>query len=653
MKKSIIYLQIVLLFAACTKSLKDDKTFEKGNFWISFAPETAEYKTTEPAPYFRKEFMVYQEIEKAKLKVTGVGYYEFYLNGQKVGDHLLAPAVTRYDKTILFEEFDITKYIQKGINTAGSIVGNGFYNIDTKSAWDYDKAPWRGRPAFTCEIEVQYKDGKSLVLHSDSTWKTTFGSIIFNQLRNGETYDANKKLKDWNLNGFDDSQWSYAYSIKNPTEKLTKQEMPPIKKTKTLQPVSITEPVDGKCLVDFGQNISGWAKIKINEPKGDTIKLKYGERIFENGLLDQKELSRFIWTGETQTTTYISDGSKNREYEPRFTYFGFQYVQVEGLSRRLQKDEIEAYMMHTAFDTIGYFHCSNELLNKIHNNIQWSYLGNYHSFPEDCPHREKMAWTGDAQLVIETALFNYDSYSAYKKWLRDFRDEQQESGDLPGIVPTSGWGYNHGKDSTTAQFGYGPHWEGALVTIPWQMYLYLGDKSILKENYEAMKKYIAHLENISINYLLNFGIDDHKSIITHTEGAYISTAYFHWLTQIMTDVADALEKPEGKSNFSELSKKIFDSFNEKYYDSSKSTYGNGGQTQMALALGCDLVPEENYERVLAQLVKNIEEKDYHFDCGVVGLKKIIDVLLENNRKDVLYKLATRTDFPSIGHWIEQ
>ncbi|MDX1285834.1 MAG: alpha-L-rhamnosidase C-terminal domain-containing protein, partial [Draconibacterium sp.] len=211
----------------------------------------------------------------------------------------------------------------------------------------------------------------------------------------------------------------------------------------------------------------------------------------------------------------------------------------------------------------------------------------------------------------------------------------------------------HGKDSATAHLGYGPHWEGALVTIPWQMYLYSGDKSILKENYEAMKKYLAHLENVSTNYLLNFGIDDHKSIITHTEGAYISSAYFHWLTKIMADVAAVLEKPEDKIRFTELGKKIFGSFNDRYYDSSKSVYGNGGQTQMALALGCGLVTEENHDKVLTQLIKKIEENDYHFDCGVVGLKKIIDVLLENNRKDVLYKLATRTDFPSIGHWIEQ
>ncbi|MDX1285265.1 MAG: family 78 glycoside hydrolase catalytic domain, partial [Draconibacterium sp.] len=442
MRKIIIWLVILFSFSACTNFLKEDKIFENGDFWISFAPETAEYKTTEPAPYFRKEFNVDDEIEAATLKIAGVGYYEFYLNGQKVGDHLLAPAVTRYDKTILFEEFDVTKYLYKGLNTTGSILGNGFYNIDTESAWDYDEAPWRGRPAFTCELEVQYKNGKSFVLHSDSTWKTSFGPIIFNQLRNGETYDANKNLKGWNSNGFDDSQWSNAFSINNPTKKFTKQEMPPIKKTKTLQPVSITEPVDGKYLVDFGQNISGWAKININEPKGDTIKLKYGERIYENGLLDQKELSRFIWTGETQTTNYISDGTANQEYEPRFTYFGFQYIQVEGLSQALKPRDIEAYMMNTAFDTIGYFECSNELLNQIHNNIQWSYLGNYHSFPEDCPHREKMAWTGDAQLVIETALFNYDAFSAYKKWMRDFRDEQQESGDLPGIVPTSGWGYS-------------------------------------------------------------------------------------------------------------------------------------------------------------------------------------------------------------------
>ncbi len=418
-------------------------------------------------------------------------------------------------------------------------------------------------------------------------------------------------------------------------------------------PYRSMNPEEGVFLVDFGQNLSGWARIWLNEEEGKEIVLRYGERIYEDGNLDNKELQRFIFTGETQTTRYISDGSENQEYEPRFVYFGFQYLEVTGISGKLKPEDIEAYMIHTDFEEAGYFECSNPLFNKIHENIKWSYLGNFHGYPEDCPHREKMAWTGDGQLVVSTGLFNYDAVTAYLKWMDDHVDEQRPNGDLPGIIPTSGWGYEHGKDPDIRPYGYGPHWEGSAIVIPWTLYIHTGNIEILKTYYPLMSKYMSHLENISENYLLHFGIDDHKSIITHTEGAYISSAYFGWFAGIMKEIAGVLGLKEDINKYRQLRVKIADSFHEKYFDVSKNIYNNGGQTQMALALACGMVPDQLKKTVFENLLLEIERHDYHFDCGVVGLSKMIDVLMEYDRKDILYKMTDQKDFPSFGYWIEQ
>jgi alpha-L-rhamnosidase len=648
----------MLLFAMIACKPNQDKTSpEKANpfeqaSWIAAHQEKEHFDTTYPAPFFRKEFTVREGLKSAQAIVTGLGYFEFYLNGQKVGDQVLAPAVTRYDKRIKYLEFDIAPYLQQGSNVSGAVLGNGFYNIHTASAWDFNEAPWRNVPVFTCKLILKYENGKTDQIVSDSSWKWSTGPIRFEQLRNGEYYDAREELTSWARAGHDNKNWKKAIEVQGPAGIFSKQEMPQVKKTKRLQPVSIEHPANGIHVIDFGQNIAGWARIKLHEKKGQEIIMRYGERLYENGLLDQDELARFIFTGETQTTRYICKGEAGETYSPRFTYFGFQYLQIEGLSSKPDPDDIEAYMIHTAFDTLGHFKCSDPLINQIHENIQWSYLSNFHSFPEDCPHREKMGWTGDAQLVVETGLFNFDVHSAYRKWLNDFSDEQRPSGDLPGIIPTSGWGYHFGKNLETRPHGYGPQWEGAVVTIPWQVYRWTGDTAFIKSMYPTMKKYVAHLQDISRNYLLDIGIDDHKSIHTHTGGPYISSTYFYWITGMLSKMAAILNKKEDAHELDEIAKKTFHAFQQAYFHDKDTSYGNGGQTCLALALNCGLVPEEYQEKVVSKLIQEIKNRDYLFDAGVVGVKHLIDGLTRHGREDILYKMSIQTELPSFGHWIK-
>jgi alpha-L-rhamnosidase len=616
--------------------------------WIAAGPELADFDTTYPAPYFRKAFDIEGNLRSATAYVTAGGYFTLYLNGEKIGDRLLDPAVTRYDKTVRYVTFDVTDELTTGNHAIGAVLANGFYNVHTESAWQFDQAPWRNRPALKLELLLEYADGHSQRIGTDETWSWSYGPITFNQLRNGEHYDARLELGDWSDPGYDGSDWLAATAVTGPTGKLVDQRMPPIRKSDTLAPVAINEPLPGTYLIDFGQNIAGWADIRLNEAAGTEVTMVYGERVREDGTIDIEELSRFIRTGETQTTRYTSAGTPNAYYEPWTTYFGFQYVQIEGLSEAPTPESIRAFAIHTDFDTVGRFETSDTLINRLHENIRWSYLGNFHSFPEDCPHREKMGWTGDAQLVIETGLFNFDVRSAFTKWLADFRDEQPASGALPGIIPTSGWGYEIGH---AKQPYYGPHWEGAAITIPWQVYRWTGDTSILRENYRLMTNYLAFLDSQTQGDLLTGGIDDHKSINTHTEGHYLSTAYYHWMLQLVGGVAQVLGLPEEAEGFNSHAKEIQSAFHDKYFDPTDTTYLGGGQTPMAVALGCGLVPDDTYPSVLARLIDTIRAENYHFDAGVVGVKQIIEVLLKNNRPAILHKLATRTDFPSFGYWL--
>jgi alpha-L-rhamnosidase len=307
-------------------------------------------------------------------------------------------------------------------------------------------------------------------------------------------------------------------------------------------------------------------------------------------------------------------------------------------------------VVHTDFDTAGTFSSSDKTLNQIHRNTQWSYLGNFHGYPEDCPHREKIGWSGDGQAAAEMGLWNFHSTTAYRKWLDDFQDEQRADGELPGIIPTSGWGYTRGQDTT---LGYGPQWEGAFVTIPWNIYLYKGDKRILRRYYNGIKNYMSYLESQADNYLLYGGINDHKYVETPTEPPIIAPSYFYHLAGITARMAHLLDQEEDRQYYNKLARNIKKAYNKKYYHPENQTYGNGGQTSLAMALYFDLVEKQNEQEVLSSLVEEIKSRDNHFDAGVIGVKCLINVLTEHGLTDLAYEMITQKTYPGYGNWIEQ
>ncbi|HON90522.1 MAG: glycoside hydrolase family 78 protein [Phycisphaerae bacterium] len=611
--------------------------------WIS-APGRDEDKGPQPAPLFRKSFLLSETPVSARVYICGLGYHELRLNGQKVGDHVLDPAFTRYDRRALYVVHDVTSQLKKGQNALGVILGNGWYNMHTRCVWDFDKAPWRDRPVLRCQLEMTFADGSTKVVASDATWRVSTGPIVFDSIRNGETYDARLEIPNWDAGGFDDTNWPLAQVDAGPKGELRSQMMPPIKVTQTLRSAKITEPKPGVYVFDVGQNLAGWARLKVSGPAGTEVVMRYGERLNEDGTLDQREIGQHIKTGKPQTDTYILKGQGTEIWEPRFVYHGFQYVEVTGLPGKASLDMLEARVVHTAFDKAGSFECSNELFNRIQRNTLWSYVSNFHGYPTDCPHREKNGWTGDAHLAAETGLYNFDSAAAYAKWINDLYDEQRDSGELPGIVPTSGWGY---------AWGNGPAWDSAYVLIPWYLYQYNGDTRVLAEHYERHKRYVDYLTSKAQNGIVSIGLGDWVPAKSKTPEKVTSTGYYYRDAVIVSKTAARLGKTEEARKYEDLADGIRDAFNREFFNKDTGLYAGGTQTAMSCALTHGLVPPQEQERVLNNLVAMIKENDGFLDAGILGTKYLIDCLTAGGRADVVYGMATKTTYPSWGRWLEE
>ena len=620
--------------------------------WISSVPESDSVPPVLPSPWFRKEFDSDAGSASARLYISGLGYYVAYINGRRIGDHVLDPAMTRYDRRVKYVAYDVGEYLLPGANTLGVVLGNGWYNQHTRTAWDFDRAPWRESPALRCQLVITNREGSIHTVVSDESWKFSTGPIVFNGIHNGESYDARIDLGNWHSAGYDDAGWHPALAVPGPSGKMSAQLMPPIREIGTLEPVKTWTLGDSLFMADFGRNITGYAHIRVKGPAGAEVRLRYGERIAEDGSLDIRELSRFIWTGDTQTDRYILKGGNMEEWHPLFVYHGFQYIEFFLSDPAVELNGLEARIVHTDLRRRGYFRCSNDLFNTLHDNIGHSFLGNYHGYPTDCPHREKMGWTGDALLVAETGLFNFDLTRAYLKWIDDFVDEQRENGQLPGIVPTSGWGYTYGRGENRER-GYGPQWEGAFMEIPLQLYRFTGDSSVIGRYYDEFKKYVEYLRAHSSGHLLDFGIDDHKQLRPLTQGHFLSSAFYYHLTRMLSEMAGITGRMSDATRYKVLAGEIKVAFNRRYFNPEAGIYDHGGQTPMALALYFDLVEDPDQQVVVQNLLAAIRDKEGHIDAGVVGTKAVINALLMYDQDHVLYEMADKRTFPGWGYWVEE
>lgn len=585
----------------------------------------------------RKQYNCDLPVENAIVNVSGLGYYELFINGNRMGEKVLNPAKTNYNQIVLFDTYDVTELLNKGENIIGIHLGNGWFNPIPK--WWSWRMQWFGEKQALLNMHITYVDGSTELIYTNNTWKIADGPITHHCIYDGETYDATKEILGWDKPGFDDSSWKFAQVVASPSGKLTAQLMPPIQRIETIHPVSITYPNDSSAVVDFGQNFSGWVKIKIKGKRGQKTVIRYAENI-KNGAIDTKSNSRAV-----ATDTYIAKGETEETFEPHFTYHGFQFAEISGLDYKLQAKDIQGIVVHSSVKPVGKFECSHEGINKIHNAILWSYRSNAMGYPTDCPQREeRLGWIGDAHVVAETGIYNFDVNRFYHKWLRDIRKNQNKTnGYIPYIAPRP---ISKGNPAFS--------WSSGFHLITWYHYLYYGDVSILKENYIAMKNYVDYLSSLADGYILPN--DKYGDWVSPLEGwergapASISTGYYYYISTIVQKAAQILGFEKDARYYGSLAVSIRKAFNQKYYNEVNQQYEEGSQFSNSFALFLGLVPESEKEAVLNNLVNDIiNTHNTHLTTGILGTKYLIEALSREGRSDIAWALASQTTFPS---WID-
>jgi len=600
-----------------------------------------------PAAYFRRAFKTDKTVSSARIYIAAAGLYELSINGKRIGDHRLDPSYTRFDRRNLYVTYDVTGNLQRGENVLGVLLGNGWYNHQSTAVWYFDKAPWRARPKFCMDLHITYSDGSKEVIATDERWTTSQSPVIFNSIYTAEHYDARKEQPGWDTPDFDAKGWKSIYTTGVPSQNIVAQALHPIRNVREYQAVSLKKIDEQTWLYDFGQNMSGVTRMKINGPQGTTIRLKHVERLDPAGRADMSNIDvHYRPTDDSdpfQTDILILSGKKEDEFMPRFNYKGFQYVEVTSDNPlNLSKENLTAYFMHSDVPPAGKINSSNNTLNKAWQASNASYLSNLFGYPTDCPQREKNGWTGDAHIAIETGLYNFDGITVYEKWLADHRDEQQPNGVLPAIIPSSGWGY---------QWANGPDWTSTIAIIPWNIYLFYGDTRLLELCYDNIKRYVDYIDEQYPSGITDWGLGDWVPVKSTTPKEYTSSAYFYIDAVILAKTAKLFGKTTDFERYSALAEKIKSAINKKFLHYETGIYGSGLQTELSVALHWNLVPEEIRNKVADNLARRVEQDNKHIDVGLLGTKTILNALSENGYAQLAYEVASQETFPSWGWWI--
>lgn len=582
--------------------------------------------------YFRKTFDIKEEVESACLSVCTLGLGEYRINGCPVSDEVLCTPFTKYDARVIYNKYDVSHMLKMGENAIGIHAGNGFYN-DNMSTWNDIMASWKDKPKTFALLEVTYKSGKSEIVKSDQSWKCIKGSAVYNHMRQGEQCDARLRQDGYDNVGFDDSEWENAVIANEPGGLLEITKMPPVRVIRTLEAVCLENGI-----YDFGENISGWAKIKVKGESGQEIRIIYDEEL-EKFRQIRGNTTCFAFAQREKMPlcnedVFICSGIEE-EFRPSFCYHGFRYIKVENAPADF---EITAEVVHTDLKCIGTFESSDEMLNKIHEASVRATLSNFVWHPTDCPHREQLPWTNDAQLSSEQVLMNFDAKDAYEKWMNDFKDAQRPNGQLPGIIPSAGWGYN---------WGHGPGFGCAVIIIPWNTYINTGSTDIIKNVWPNMVKYMEYLERMSDDYIVDFGLGDWMPVTKPScECAVIDTSYFYSDCVKMAHMAGVIG--EDSDYWKDKAECIKNAWRKKFIGNPEN---EKFQTFFACAIYQGLLEDSEVYDFADKLAKLVKEADYHIDCGIFGTKFIFSALSDNGYADVVYKMVTNPTYPSYAYWI--
>jgi len=579
----------------------------------------------------RKEFALEGKVVRARAYVTALGYYELRVNGEKVGSNVLDPAFTTYPVRVLYSSYDVTPQLRAGKNAVGAMLGGGWATLRGNFPTPYKE------PALLLQVNIELADGKTVSVASENSWKVAKGPIVNDSVYDGEIYDARRELPGWDLPGFDDSAWSAAQTVEGSKGTLSAQMMPPIRVIDSIVPVTLANPRPGVFVYDLGQNLSGWAELRVRGPRGAEVRLRFSELLYDDGTINRENLRE-----AKSRDIYTLRGEGDETYQPRFTYHGFRYVEVTGYPGTPSLDSVRGHVVHTAVEPTGNFAASKALLNQIHKVIRWSDLTNLHSVPTDCDQRdERMGWMGDAQTSAEAMMLNFDMAAFFTNFLRDMRDVENPNGTLTDTVP-------HRYGSRPAD----PAWGTAYPLICWYMYEQYGDRRILEENYEGLKKYVEFLGSRAPDHVLRYSYYGDWVATEKTPGELVSDFYYYYDTLLLSRIATVLGNSTDAASYAQLAAQIKDAFNQEFFNAKTGNYANGTQTANTLPLWLDMAPRDRRGSVEGNLTYDILYRhDTHLTTGFIGVRYLMPLLTELNRSDLAYDLAVQTTYPSWGYMV--
>ncbi len=604
--------------------------------WITM-PGEKETDGSKPAQYYRTEFPVSKKIKSARVYVTSLGLYELFINGTKVSDDLFTPGWTSYNKRLQYQTYDVTGMLKEK-NAIGAIVGDGWYRGNI--GWAGQNSYYGDKLALLVQLRIDYTDGSSEIITTNEKWKANTGAVVESDIYNGELYDARLEPDGWNKTGFDDSKWKPVKILDHPKDILIAQEGVPVKAMEELTPIKIFTTPKGETVVDMGQNMVGWVRIKLQGSEGDTVRIKFAEVLDRDGNFYTANLR-----SAKATDTYIFKNSDKVTFEPHFTFHGFRYVKLEGFKHVPQLGDIRGVVIYSAIKPTGRFSCSDTLVNQLQHNIQWGQKGNFLDVPTDCPQRdERLGWTGDAQVFSMTAAFNFDVAAFYTKWMKDVEADQLPNGKVTHVVP-----------DVLKGGGGATGWADVVAIVPWTVYRVYGDKRILRDSYPAIKRWVQFMTDMAGDDHLwtngqHFG--DWLAFATTrsdypgatTDKDLIATAYYFYTTSLAGKIAAILGKNDEAEKYTKLAGEIKEAFLKEFVTPNGRLVSHT-QTAYVLALSFGLLPGDLAKKAAGYLAEDVS-KFKHLTTGFLGTPLLCQTLSDIGRDDLAFMLLERKKYPS-------
>jgi alpha-L-rhamnosidase len=606
-----------------------------------------------PVPMVRHAFTLRGPVARARAYVTSLGLYEMQLNGQRVGEDLLTPGWTSYNKRLQYQVYDVTPLLKAGANAVGAYLGSGWYRGDL-AGWIGRRNVYGDRSALLLQMNVTYKDGRTEVVGTDASWKAAMGPILMSEIYHGETYDARLEKPGWSAPGYDDGSWSPVKTADHRKDDLVAPAGPPVRRIEELKPVRIFKTPGGDTVADMGQNMVGWVRLKADGPPGTTVTLRHAEVLDKEGNFYTANLR-----SAKATLKYTLKGGP-ATFEPHFTFFGFRYVAVDGYPGELTPASLTGVVIHSDMARTGSLETSKPLVNQLQHNIVWGQKGNFLDVPTDCPQRdERMGWTGDAQVFARTAAFNMDVAAFFTKWLRDVAADQLDNGSVPFVVPDVLTRPGERPAAGSAA------WADAAVIIPWNMYLSYGDRRVLEVQYPSMAKWVDYMKTrAGDDYIWDgdFHFGDWLAYAAPSSEArsypgattskdYIATAFFAHSTDLLRRTAQVLGKQDDAARYEQLLSRIKEAFNREYVTAA-GRVGENTQTAYALALQFDLLPESARAAAAKRLAQDVRDRK-HLTTGFVGTPYLCHVLSRYGYLDEAYFLLNHEEYPSWLYPVKQ